>query len=159
MQGGNINRRKQPRVSVARALYIEVVQRGIRSEADNTILRCETLDVSAGGLRLAVPIPIAQGTRLNIAVPMEDWKENLELVGEAKWSGAADNREGYWVGLEFTGSSREDMEKWFEVVTELRSNADSQAATARQPGSAAAVRALSRSSSMRRTDVSQTRHS
>lgn len=76
-----------------------------------------------GGLRIAVPTAIAQGSILNIAVPLEDWKENLELVGEAKWVREAGDRAGYWVGLELQDSSREDMEKWFRVVKRLQKNA------------------------------------
>ena len=114
-----IERRKHPRISIERAIYVEVVSRGSRTEADNKILKCETLDVSVGGLRIWVPEPIARGSTLNIAAPMEDWKENLELVGQAMWSREAEDSDGYWVGLELRDSSREDMEKWFKVVHRL----------------------------------------
>ena len=120
MSNNNIDRREHPRFSVGKAIYIEVVKRGNRSEANSNIVRCETLDVSAGGLRVAVPIPIAQGSVLNIAVPMDDWKENLELVGEAMWVKQADDKKCYWVGLALKDSSREDMERWCRVVHELR---------------------------------------
>jgi hypothetical protein len=124
----NTDRRKHPRVHVEKAIYIEVVGRGSRSEAHNTIIRCETLDVSAGGLKIAVPVAIAQGSMLNIAVPMDDWDESLELVGEAMWVKAAEGREGYWVGLALKDSSRQDMEKWFKVVHGLRHRAEPGAA-------------------------------
>lgn len=112
-------RRKHQRVDVERAIYIEVVTRDTRSEAHSNIIRCETLDVSIGGLRVWVPTPIKQGSKLNIAAPLEDWKESLELVGEAMWVKEADDREGYWVGLALKDSSREDMERWFKVVHRL----------------------------------------
>jgi len=115
----NSERRRHPRVTIERAIYVEVVSRGSRSEADNRILRCETLDVSMGGLRIGVPELIPQGCTLNIAAPMEDWKESLELVGQAMWVREAEEGEGYWVGLELKDSSREDMEKWFKVVHRL----------------------------------------
>ena len=123
MTGNSMNRRQHERFTFEQAIYVEVVARGSRSEADNTIIRCETLDVSVGGLRIAVPVAIAQGSILNIAVPLDDWKENLELVGEAKWVREAGDRAGYWVGLELQDSSREDMEKWFRVVQRLQTNA------------------------------------
>jgi c-di-GMP-binding flagellar brake protein YcgR len=112
-------RRKYPRINIERAIYVEVVRRGSMTEADNPIIRCETLDVSMGGLRIWVPEQIAQGSVLNIAAPMEDWKENLELVGKAMWVRAAEDKKGYWVGLELMDSSREDMERWFIVVKRL----------------------------------------
>ena len=114
------DRRKHQRINVERAIYVEVARRGSRSEADNTIIRCEAVDISVGGLRIGVPEPIAKGSILNIAVPVDDWKDNLELVGEAMWVKEADNKEGYWVGLELEDTSREDMEKWFKVVYRLK---------------------------------------
>ena len=114
------DRRKHPRVDVERAIYIEVVQPGSRSEAHNTVLRCETVDVSVAGLRIWVPENVPAGSKLNIAVPMEEWKENLELVGKVMWSRPAETQSGYWLGLELEDSSREDMEKWFRAVQFLQ---------------------------------------
>jgi c-di-GMP-binding flagellar brake protein YcgR len=120
MAGDYAERRRHLRVDVEKAIYIEVVRRGSRSEAHNKIIRCETLDVSLGGLRVWVPEPVAQGSRLNIVAPMEDWSESLELVGEAMWIKPAEDKAGYWVGLELKDSSHDDMEKWFKVVHRLR---------------------------------------
>jgi len=117
----NADRRKHQRIEVVRAIFIEVVSRRRRPESENTIIRCETVDVSVGGLKIYVSQPIAQGSRLNIAVPMEGWKENLELVGEAMWIKPAEGSQGFWVGLELRDSSRDNMEKWFKVVHSLSS--------------------------------------
>ena len=130
MQGNNRDRRQHPRFEVEQAFYIEVVRRGSHSESDNTIIRCQTLDVSVGGLRVSVPIPIPRGSILNIAVPTGDWKDNLEFVGEAMWIKEAEDGDGYWLGLALKDSSNEDMEKWFELVEQMMYNA--QLAAARQ---------------------------
>ena len=113
------DRRQHERIEVAQAIFIEVVGRGSRKESDNPILRCETVDISVGGLKVFVPDEIAAGAKLNLAVPLDDWKDNLELEGQAKWSRPADGKAGYWVGLELMDSSREDMERWFKVVHSL----------------------------------------
>jgi len=113
------DRRKHQRIEVVRAIFIEVVRRGNRSESANTILRCETVDISVGGLKVYVPQSIPRGSRLNIAVPMEDWKENLELVGDSMWVKPADDGKGFWVGLELHDTDRSSMEKWFRVVHSL----------------------------------------
>jgi hypothetical protein len=115
------DRRKHQRVEVVQAIFIEVVRRRSKSESENTIIRCETADVSVGGLKIYVQQPIAQGSRLNIAVPMDGGKENLELAGEAMWIKPADGVEGYWVGLDLRDSNRDNMEKWFRVVHSLSS--------------------------------------
>ena len=116
----NNDRRKHPRVDVERAIYIEVVKPGSRSEAHNTVLRCETVDVSVAGLRIWVAENVPARSKLNIAVPMDEWKENLELAGKVMWAREAEGQSGYWLGLELEDSSREDMEKWFKVVQFLQ---------------------------------------
>ena len=45
-----LDRRKHQRIDVVKAIFIEVVGRGARREADNTIIRCETVDISVSGL-------------------------------------------------------------------------------------------------------------
>ncbi len=114
------DRRKHPRVDIERAIYIEVVTPGIRSEAQNTVIRCETVDVSVAGLRIWVPENVPSGSKLNIAVPMDEWKENLELSGKVMWARQADNKSGYWLGLELEDTTREDMGKWFRAVQFLQ---------------------------------------
>jgi hypothetical protein len=116
-----LDRRRHRRIEVVKAIFIEVVSRRSRRESDNTIIRCETVDVSLSGLKIYVTQLIAQGSQLNLAVPMDGWKENLELVGEAVWVKPVDKGEGYWVGLELRDSNRENMEKWFKVVHTLSS--------------------------------------
>jgi hypothetical protein len=113
------DRRKHQRIDVVQAIFIEVVARGNRRESQNTVIKCETVDISVAGLKVHVPEAIPQGSRLNIAVPLNDWKENLELEGEAMWVKPVEEGEGYWVGLGLKDSSREDMEKWFRVVHSL----------------------------------------
>ncbi len=73
------------------------------------------------GLRIYVTQAIAKGSTLNIAVPMDDWKENLELIGEAVWVKPLETGEGFWVGLELRDSNLENMKKWFKVVHTLSS--------------------------------------
>ncbi len=115
------DRRKHERFDFARVIYVEVVAGGGRTEADNPILRCESVDVSVGGLRIWVPESIPQGATLNLAVPMDDWKNNLELVARAVWTRPCDSPAGFWVGLELEDAEREDMERWFKVVHSLKS--------------------------------------
>lgn len=115
------DRRKHQRIEVVQAIFIEIVHRGSKSEAENTVIRCETVDISVSGLRIYVPQAIVQGSQLNIAVPMDNWKENLELTGEAMWIKPVEEGEGFWVGLELHDSNRQSMEKWFKVVHSLSS--------------------------------------
>ena len=114
------NRRKHERFSIEKAIYLEVVGRNSRSEADNMIFLCNTLDISLGGLRIWVQEPVAEGSVVNIAVPEDEWKENLELVGRVMWSKEAIETPGYWLGLELEDTTHENMERWFEVVQQLK---------------------------------------
>ena len=116
---GNQDRRQHERFDFVQAIYIEIASRKRRPESSNTIIRCETVDVSVGGLKLFVPQPIPEGSRLNIAVPLENGRNNLELTGEAVWMKPTDDDTGCWVGLQLDDSDRESMEKWFLVVHKL----------------------------------------
>ncbi|MEM9255737.1 MAG: PilZ domain-containing protein [Pseudomonadota bacterium] len=113
-------RRRFERYEVVQAIFIEVVNPGSRRESENCILRCETVDVSKQGLRIFSNEFIEPGTKLNIAVPQEGWVENLELAGESRWTTPAEGRSGYWVGLELQDTSRDNMAKWFKIVSQLR---------------------------------------
>ena len=115
------DRRKHQRIEVVKAIFIEVVSRGSRSESANTIIRCETVDISVSGLQIYIPKLIPKGSQLNIAVPMDNWKENLELAGEAVWVKPVEAGDGFWVGLELRDSNQESMKKWFKVVHSLSS--------------------------------------
>ncbi|MEM8564186.1 MAG: PilZ domain-containing protein [Pseudomonadota bacterium] len=115
-----LNRRKHPRFEVEKAIYLEVVNKNSRSEAQNTIFLCNTLDISVGGLRIWVQDPVPEGSRVNIAVPEEEWKENLELAGKVMWSKPADGKPGYWLGLELEDTTHENMTRWFKVVQKLK---------------------------------------
>jgi hypothetical protein len=115
----NQERRQHERIDFVQAIYIEIASRRRRSESSNTILRCETVNVSVGGLQLYVPEPIPAGSRLNLAVPMQNGKSNLELTGEAVWTKPTEGGSGCWVGLQLDDSDRESMEKWFRVVHSL----------------------------------------
>ena len=114
-------RRQYERFSVAKVIYVEVVRSASGKETDNPIIRCETVDISIGGLRIWVPEAIPEGSRLNLAVPMDDWKNNLELSARSVWTRPCESPPGCWVGIELEDSEREDMERWFRVVHSLRS--------------------------------------
>lgn len=118
--GKSIERRRYERVDVAKAIYLEVVPRGVGRREQHPVMKCETLDVSIKGLRLLVPEAVTIGSVLNIAVPAEDWIENLELKGEVRWLQEAEKGPGFWLGLELQDTNRENMEKWFKTVQTLQ---------------------------------------
>jgi len=113
----NTERREHQRFEAVKAIYLEVVSRRRRPESENTILRCETVDISVGGLKILVPQPISAGSRLNIGVPLG--KSNLELTGTAVWMKPVEDDSGFWVGLQLDDSDRDTMEQWFRVVHSL----------------------------------------
>ena len=69
------DRRRHFRVEIVREIFVEVVRRGSRSEADNAVLKCQTVDVSVSGLKLLVPEPITAGSRLNISQRRKDFSK------------------------------------------------------------------------------------
>lgn len=115
-------KRAHERYNLRLAIFVEVLSPG-DSQSQNRVFRSETVDVSARGLRLWLPEAVAVGRRLHLAIPLENLRESLELEGRAVWSAEANDRPGYWVGLQLDDASREDMERWFLVVQRLRRQA------------------------------------
>lgn len=111
--------RAHKRIELVQAIFIEVTSRNNRSESRNTIIRCESVNVSEGGLKIFVPQPIAPRSKLNIAVPWGDWQDSLELTGRAVWIKPAEEKNGYWVGLQLDDTDLASMEKWCLVVHSL----------------------------------------
>ncbi|NQX88236.1 MAG: PilZ domain-containing protein [Halioglobus sp.] len=121
MSAANQERRQHERIEFAQAIYIEIVSRRRRPESNNRILRCETVNVSVGGLQLFVPEPVPAGSKLHLAVPLQNGRNNLELTGLAVWVTPAKDNAGCWLGLQLDDSDKESMEKWFRVVHSLSS--------------------------------------
>lgn len=119
----SIERRQHARVEVVKAIFVEILPKGIGQRGQNPVIKCETVDVSIKGLRILIPEAIPTGSRLLLAVPDEGWVENLELSGEARWLQEADNDQGYWLGLELQDTNRENMEKWYKIVQQLQERA------------------------------------
>ncbi len=114
-----VEKRRHERVAARLSIYVEVVARQ-GTEGSNPIFRTESVDVSRGGLRLWSPQEIPAGRRLHLAIPLDDWTDNLELEGRAVWACEAGDRPGYWIGLQLEDAGREAMEKWFTVVHRLQ---------------------------------------
>ncbi|GAB5450991.1 MAG: hypothetical protein Hals2KO_13190 [Halioglobus sp.] len=113
------DRRQYPRINVVRAIFIQMISNGIAGEATGPVLRCETVDVSVKGLRILVPAEVKPGSRLDIAIPEEGWIENIELIGVARWLKKADDRDGFWLGLELEESDESSLDKWADAIDML----------------------------------------
>jgi PilZ domain-containing protein len=122
------DRRKHERKNVVHDIYVEVAKRGVRSEAHTTIFKCETVDVSSSGLKIISPQAIAIGATLNIAVPMQNWQDNLEFIALAKWSQELEDKDGFWIGLELQQESEEKTQNWLNVVQQLAEASEQMAA-------------------------------
>ena len=112
-------RRRHPRINVVRAIFIQAISNGIAGEAIGPVLRCETVDVSMKGLRILIPDAIELGSRLDVAIPEEGWIENIELIGVARWLKKADDRDGYWLGLDLEDSDEVSLSKWADAIDML----------------------------------------
>ena len=87
MSGNFIERRKHERIGVTQAIYLEILQRGHRRSTSNTVIKCETVDVSVQGLCIYVPNEIAPGTEWErvsklcdfAAKPVKDAKDTSRM--------------------------------------------------------------------------------
>lgn len=97
-----IERRYHPRVEVR--LACDVLVRDADTGADRRLAPAETLDLSASGVRLALPEPLAADTQARITLPLPDGATHA-CEARVVRGGADGAGEGarYWVAFEFQG--------------------------------------------------------
>jgi PilZ domain len=99
-------------------VFVEVVARMGNSEA--SLLECEVVDASYGGLRVCVESELMVGTILPLRVELQGMKENLYLTGEVRWCRAKeDGRIGYLAGFELLNSTDTDIKLWRSLLEQV----------------------------------------
>ena len=100
--------RKHPRQFRRQEVYLELMEEVSEEGVAARILACETVDISASGLKLYVERPVVKGTVLNLSVLSNQGDQALMLVGEVKWCRPGGDDGWYFLGLEIYDSEGSD---------------------------------------------------
>lgn len=82
----------------------------LSGEQDRRTLKCESADLSCGGLRLAVSEAFPAGSLLELWIKLAGARRNYYLVGDVHWCVAAAG--GYEVGVGVKDAPATDYRIW-----------------------------------------------
>ena len=94
-------------------VFIELESPPPGSLGPGKVARCETLEVSQGGLRARIGESVTVGAILQVGVELPGEDEPFYLVAQVRWRKQDDESPGYWVaGFEILHSMGSDIDKW-----------------------------------------------
>lgn len=114
------------RLPLQNRVFIELEAPAAGSGKDATLLICNTLDVSARGLQVALAKELTEGAFLQIGVDVvsDSGEETLYLLGQVCWCRAGDDPEKPWqAGFALLPADSSDLARWEQLVARLSADA------------------------------------
>ena len=103
-------------------IFIELVSPDPDDPDSGEIASCQTLDVSRGGLQVALERELTVGAILQIGVDLPDRKETLYLAGEVRWCRPVTRKQGQWsAGFQLLNTGTPDFMSWIGLMREMDS--------------------------------------
>lgn len=106
------NSRQETRLPQAQTIFIEVRSSYPGDSGGCRLLVCNSVDVSANGIRARIDDGLPIGAIYPLCVEIHEPAERLFLVAEVKWIRPAEDDDGYYVGLAVFESDDTDIERW-----------------------------------------------
>jgi len=115
-------KRKNLRLPLQSRLFIELVGSDPGDTEPAEIVSCQTLDVSRGGVQVALDRALTAGAILQLGVDMPDSERTLYLAGEVRWCRRISNIRDHWsAGLKLLNTGDADFISWVGFVSEMDS--------------------------------------
>ncbi|MCZ6830796.1 MAG: PilZ domain-containing protein [Gammaproteobacteria bacterium] len=113
-------KREQPRLDEHSTIFIETLAASENSSQQESILICNSLEISASGVRVCVDDELETGALLRLGIELAELERPLYMVGEVRWCKPAQRPEqGYHVGFKLLESDGTDYEIWKKLVQEM----------------------------------------
>lgn len=102
-------------------IWVDVLVEATDGVVAGRTVRCSSSDISANGLRVYTPEPLAEGSILPLVIELEPAR--FELMGEVKWCFAAEKQAGtgYIAGFALYESDQTSILEWKEAIAHLLS--------------------------------------
>jgi hypothetical protein len=117
------NQRGESRLDEIATVFIEWLAgtQGLEGGDSSAVILCNSIDVSAHGLRVCIDRPLQPDAILTLGVELKSEAETLFLAAEVRWCTPAANTSGrYWVGFRVLNSTGSDDERWRDLVARLQ---------------------------------------
>jgi len=115
-------KRGQPRLPRDGKVFIELRAPGTGADHGGQILRADSLDASASGLRLNLEQAVTVGSILTIGVELETMGETLQLAAEVVWCQPAAEEGCYHAGFKLHNGEDSDIEAWRALMELLQAD-------------------------------------
>jgi Tfp pilus assembly protein PilZ len=117
---GEKDQRQHRRLDERSTIFIEVLAGREHSSQQESILICNSIEISAGGLRVCVDEKFESGAILQLGIELPELEEPLYVVGEVRWCKPAPQPDiGYYVGFKLLESDGTDYEIWNKLLQEM----------------------------------------
>ena len=111
------SRRQYLRLPLESRVFIELESPPPGSLGPGKVARCETLEVSRGGLRVRLGEAVTVGAILQIGVELPGKEEPFHLVAQARWRQQDTEQPDTWIaGFEILNAAGSDVERWHAAL-------------------------------------------
>jgi hypothetical protein len=112
----NSEKRQETRLTAQETLFLELSLPNAADQAP-TMVVCNTIDISANGLQVAMDNTLPAGSIHQLGIELENPPQRFHLVGEVKWCRPHDSS-GYLIGFALYESDDTDIEAWKQAMAE-----------------------------------------
>ena len=105
-------KRSESRVDEQATIFVELYDNDHAS--GNTVIICNSLDISANGLQFQMDEQVQTGSILRLCAEFHDHQAPLQLVGEVKWVVPED--EHFNIGFEIYDAENTDIIAWKQLI-------------------------------------------
>lgn len=113
--------RKHLRLPVESRTFIELVSPNLGETESGKLVACHTLNISRGGLQVALPEPVTVGAILQIGIELPGEESPLYLAGEVRWClrNNMDEERPYSAGFKLLNANSSDFERWGNLLAAM----------------------------------------
>lgn len=103
--------------------YLELTLDGKQGDYIQKVIACETVDLSAKGLKIYMSEPVEQGLITDVLVEISGEDGRFFLTAEVKWIAPTGDDGWYFAGFEIFEADNTDYESWARMI-EKRSQSE-----------------------------------
>tara|TARA_R110000823_G_scaffold119998_6_gene244320 strand:+ start:16517 stop:16876 length:360 start_codon:yes stop_codon:yes gene_type:complete len=113
--------RRHLRLPLESRTFIELVSPQLGTRGTGRLVTCQTLNISRGGLQVALGDAVTVGAILQISVELPTEEQPLYLAGEVRWCRYNDlDAELRWLaGFKLLNAESTDIGRWVELIADM----------------------------------------
>jgi Tfp pilus assembly protein PilZ len=113
-------RRKHLRLPIESTTFIELLSPRLGQVETGRMITCKSLNVSRGGLQVALAEEMTVGAILQIGVDLPGADDTLYLAGEVRWCLPRKDAQHPWMaGFQILNADDSDIERWVALIVAL----------------------------------------